>query len=228
METTPVETPRGKDGQWRTGPEIVPLGDRALLVRFGKNLDDVANRAALILAARLRDEPIAGVVEVVPSLVSVLVRYDPGQITPMRLSGELSLRLNGPGPMGQARTHRIGVQFDGPDIAEVASALGLQVDAFIEAHNCSDLRVLTTGFAPGFVYCGFHDGSLVVPRRAEVRRQVPAGSVLFAAGQTAITATDIPTGWHVIGRTDFRNFDPALDPPTRLRAGDHIAFEALR
>ncbi|RYI78382.1 MAG: carboxyltransferase domain-containing protein, partial [Acetobacteraceae bacterium] len=89
------------------------------------------------------------------------------------------------------------------------------------------LRVLATGFAPGFVYIGFHEVPLHVPRRAEVRRQVSAGTVLFAAGQTAITSTAIPTGWHVIGHTDFRNFDPAGLPPTRLAAGDTVRFEAV-
>ena len=38
------------------------------------------------------------------------------------------------------------------------------------------------------------------------------------------TATPIPTGWHVIGRTDFANFVPDRDPPTRLREGDEISF----
>ena len=87
------------------------------------------------------------------------------------------------------------------------------------------LRVLATGFAPGFVYCGFHGEGMVLPRRATVRQMVAAGSILFAAGQTAIAATDIPTGWHVIGRTDFRNFSADRNPPTLLRAGDAVCFE---
>jgi 5-oxoprolinase (ATP-hydrolysing) subunit B len=98
------------------------------------------------------------------------------------------------------------------------------VDAFVAQHNAELLRVLTTGFAPGFVYCGFHPEALNLPRRTTVRPRVPAGSVLFAAGQTAISATEIPTGWHVIGRTAFRNFLPESDPPTLLRAGDLIQF----
>jgi inhibitor of KinA len=86
------------------------------------------------------------------------------------------------------------------------------------------MRVLATGFAPGFVYCGFHARDLVVPRREQVRPLVPAGTVLFAAGQTAIAATPVRTGWHVIGRTAFQNFDPKSDPPTTLKAGDTIRF----
>ena len=217
----------GGDHRLPTLPQIVPLGDCALLVRFGQSLDDAANRAALVFAARLKADGIIGVVEIVPSLVSVLVRYDPAQVGVARLSGELALRLSGDGAFGESRTHRIAVRFDGPDIGEVAALLGLSIDGFVEAHNRGGMRVLATGFAPGFVYCGFHEKALTVPRRTLVRPQVSAGSVLFAAGQTAIAATDIPTGWHVIGHTQFRNFDPTVSPPTQLLAGDQIIFEVV-
>jgi KipI family sensor histidine kinase inhibitor len=214
----------GTDSAALRQAEIVPLGDCALLVRFGTNLDDAANRAALALSARLEGERIRGVIEVAPSLVSVLVRYEPYAISLVRLSGEIGLLL-GPGDAApEPQIHDIEVRFDGPDLAEVAETLGLGPDDFVARHNAAPLRVLTTGFAPGFVYCGLHDEALVLPRRTMVRPMVPAGSVLFAAGQTAIAATDIPTGWHVIGHTDFRNFVPENDPPTLLRAGDLVRF----
>ncbi|AVF05265.1 MULTISPECIES: 5-oxoprolinase subunit B family protein [Devosia] len=227
MEQPSNQSLPGDDRHWPTLPQIVLLGDSALLVRFGQSLDDAANRAALVFAARLEADGIVGVVEIVPSLVSVLVRYDPAQVGVARLSGELALRLSGDGAFGESRTHRIAVRFDGPDIGEVAALLGLSIDGFVEAHNRGGMRVLATGFAPGFVYCGFHEQALAVPRRTLVRPQVSAGSVLFAAGQTAIAATDIPTGWHVIGHTQFRNFDPTVNPPTQLRAGDQIIFEVV-
>jgi 5-oxoprolinase (ATP-hydrolysing) subunit B len=211
-------------------PVILPLGDSALLVRFAEALDDLANKRTLQFAQALSRDPIAGVVEVVPSLVSVLVRYDPVQVDPVRLAGELGLRMSGTPVANAGQTHRIEVRFgggDGPDLDEVAAMLGYSANTFIARHNAAPLRVLTTGFAPGFVYCGFHEDGMTVPRRTVVRPLVPAGSVLFAAGQTAIAATDIPTGWHVIGRTEFRNFDPAQVPPTRLVAGDLIAFGSL-
>jgi len=208
---------------------IVPLGDSALLVRFGTRLGDDANRQAQALARRLAEEPIAGVVEIVPSLVSVLVRYEPRDIDPNRLAGEISLRLGVP-DVSAPTEHGIGVRFggaDGPDMEEVAARLKLDVPEFIAQHCVRPLRVLATGFAPGFVYCGIHPENLAVPRRLQVRPLVPVGSVLFAAGQTAIAATEIPTGWHVIGRTDFVNFDPGRMPPTHLAAGDMVRFEAL-
>lgn len=209
---------------------IVPLGDSALLVRFGTVLSESVNRRTLALAAHLQSDPVPGVIEIVPSLVSVLVRYDPFESTLERVSGEIGLRLSDGHTSSMGRIHDIPIHFggaDGPDLETVAAALNLTPDEFIVRHNAAPLRVLATGFAPGFVYCGFHAADLVLPRRTSVRPIVPAGTILFAAGQTAIAATDIPTGWHVIGRTDFRNFDATLMPPTQLAAGDSLRFEAV-
>lgn len=208
-------------------PLILPLGDRGLLVRFGETLSDDANRAAIALAGRVETSAIPGVLEVVPNLISVLLCYDPARLTFDRLAGEIRLLVSAPeGPVAIGARHAVSVGFDGEDLEEVASLVHLPVPEFVAAHNAVPLRVLATGFAPGFVYCGMHPEALVVPRRSTVRRQVPAGTVLFAAGQTAITSTPIPTGWHVIGHTGFRNFDPAIAPPTSVRAGDIMQFEA--
>lgn len=210
-------------------PLIVPLGDRGLLVRFGDSLSQAANDAAIGFARTAQAAALPGVTEVVPNLVSVLLNYAPEHISFDRLAGEVRLLVSGPQTAaGEIARHRVAVQFDGEDIAEVALSLGLTGAAFIEAHNMAPLQVLATGFAPGFLYCGFHPEPLHVPRRAAVRRQVPAGTVLFAAGQTAITSTAIPTGWHVIGHTAFRNFAPDDLPPTTVRAGDAIQFEVAQ
>lgn len=209
-------------------PLIMPLGDRALLVRFGDRLTDEINARAITFATRAEAASLPGVVEVVPNLASVLLRYDPQVIDFDRLAGEI--RLLGAGadnaPAGSA--HVVPVAFDGADLGEVAGLVGLTAEAFVATHNEQPLRVLATGFAPGFIYCGMHTAALHVARRQVVRRQVPAGTVLFAAGQTAITSTAIPTGWHMIGHTSFRNFDPVATPPTHVRAGDAIRFEVAR
>ncbi len=212
-------------------PLIVPLGDHGLLVRFAATLSDEANRAAITFARRLGERMPEGVNEIDPNLVSVLLKYDPAAIGFERLAGEVRLLLGGAGGAvgGKPKRHRIAARFggaEGPDLADVARQLGMPPADFIAAHNARPLRVLTTGFAPGFVYCGFH--ALSVPRRTTVRPVVPPGTILFAAGQTAITATPLPTGWSVIGRTEFCNFDPAIDPPTVLREGDEIVFKAVK
>ncbi len=213
-------------------PLIVPLGDSALLVRFGDSLDEAANRAAIAFAQRLAAAALTQVLETVPSLVSVLVRFDPALTDGDRLAAELRLLLAAEVDLNGDinRRHTVPVEFGGaagPDLDEVAAAMGMRPRAFILAHNAGLLRVLAIGFAPGFAYCGFHPEQLRVPRRKEVRQRVPAGSILFAAGQTAIAATDIPTGWNVIGRSPLINFNPAAEPPVRLQPGDMVRFEAI-
>ncbi len=202
---------------------IQPLGDAAVLVRFGDGLSDSANRRAIGFARRLAADLPEGIDEIAPGLVSVLLRLNPGADF-TRLSGELRLRLGQADTATPAASHTVEVSFDGEDLPEIAAKLGIAPGEFVARHNAAPLRVLATGFAPGFVYCGFHGDGMVLPRRESVRPMVPAGTILFAAGQTAIAATPIRTGWHVIGRTAFQNFDPARDPPTRLMAGDSVRF----
>lgn len=216
-----------------TSPTLLPVGDNAILVRFGTQLSEVANLRAIALSQRLNSAPLSGVLEIVPNLVSVLVRYDSPKIGFDEIAGELRLVMSmdaGEQVYVPAQQWRIPIVYggeDGPDLQSLATELDLSPERFVALHTAETLRVLATGFAPGFVYCGFHKDLPSVARRAQVRRQVPAGSVLFAAGQTAIAATAIPTGWHVIGRTDFRNFDVNSNPPTKLRAGDSVAFQEV-
>lgn len=208
-------------------PTIRPLGDSAVLVRFADTLSEEANRQAIAFAAALDADVPEGVEEIAPGLVSVLLRTRPGADL-WRLSGELRLRMGEPGEAPDGAQHEIAISFDGEDLSEVARLAGTDVAGFVRQHNARPLRVLATGFAPGFVYCGFHDEALVVPRREQVRPMVPAGTVLFAAGQTAIAATPIRTGWHVIARTTFQNFDPKREPPTILGAGDTVRFTVAK
>jgi KipI family sensor histidine kinase inhibitor len=208
-------------------PTLLPLGDQALLIRFADTLSDEANLAAIVLAQQLEADRPEGVAEIASGLVSVLLRLANGADFG-RLRGELMLRIGAEARPVEARQREIAVTFDGPDLVEVADRMSLTPEAFVDRHNQAALRVLATGFAPGFVYCGFHGRDMVVPRREAVRPVVPAGTVLFAAGQTAIAATPIRTGWHVIGKTTFQNFDPAREPPTLLKAGDAIRFTRTR
>lgn len=216
------------NGGETTRPWIMPLGDSGLLVRFGTTLSEAANRQAAAFARSLASRPLPrGVGEVVTNLVSALLNYDPRQIGYDELAGEIRLIVGVDSEDVPGNTRSVRVRFDGDDLADVASSLGMTPETFVAAHNAAPLRVLATGFAPGFVYCGFHPKNLTVARRTAIRPMVPAGTVLFAAGQTAIAATPIPTGWHVIGHTEYRNFDPSAEPPTTLRAGDRIQFEAV-
>ena len=69
--------------------DILPAGPDGVLVRFALRPDPVAMTAAQVLARSLQDLPPAGVVEIAPGLVSVLLRFDPARTDRARLTARL-------------------------------------------------------------------------------------------------------------------------------------------
>jgi KipI family sensor histidine kinase inhibitor len=65
---------------------------------------------------------------------------------------------------------------------------------------------------------------LVTPRLKTPRLSVPAGSVAIAQRQTGIYSMESPGGWHILGRTPVKLFDPEKDPPALLQMGDLVQF----
>jgi KipI family sensor histidine kinase inhibitor len=94
----------------------------------------------------------------------------------------------------------------------------------MDLHAGTLYRVFLLGFVPGFAYLGTLPERLALPRRAEPRARVPAGSVAIAGRQTAVYPFSTPGGWHLIGRTDDQLWDPARTPPARLRPGQSVRF----
>jgi allophanate hydrolase subunit 1 len=113
---------------------------------------------------------------------------------------------------------------NGPDLVVVAELSGLPPAAVVEAHASLTYRALFLGFSPGFAYLGVLPRAIVVPRRAEPRVRVPAGSVALAGEQTAVYPLESPGGWQLIGRTSVALWDPRRDPPARIQPGDAVRF----
>ena len=60
-----------------TNPWTRPVGEGALLLRFGTGIDDAVSRRVLAYKARLEAAPpLAGVTEVLPAYASLLVHFD--------------------------------------------------------------------------------------------------------------------------------------------------------
>ncbi|HNP11666.1 MAG TPA: carboxyltransferase domain-containing protein, partial [Mycobacterium sp.] len=88
-------------------------------------------------------------------------------------------------------------------------------------------RVGFGGFAPGFAYLVGGDPRLAVPRRAEPRTRVPAGSVGLAGEFSGVYPRESPGGWQLIGRTDAVLWDIDRTPPALLRPGMWVRFRAV-
>ena len=202
---------------------ISPLGDTALLAELSTRLDTAINTRAIALAAALKKR--RDVRQAIAGYASVTVQFDPELATHDSLSAAIKRLAAKRPPMAEpGRLHRIPVNYDGPDIAEVGVRLQLTREKIIEIHSRPIYRVFLVGFVPGWAYLGPLPKELVLPRRAVPRTLVPAGSVAMAGRQTGIYPLPTPGGWHLIGRTSVKLFLPDSDPPCLFRAGDRVKF----
>jgi KipI family sensor histidine kinase inhibitor len=217
---------------------VVPFGERAWLLDLGDVIDEEVNARVIAIAdaieARRRDG-FAAVERPVIGYASVLLEFDPSRIAAddarqLLTDAEDAADAAGRVPDAVDRPPlEIPVRYggsDGPDLEDVATRLGLAAEAVVALHAGTTYRVFMLGFAPGFAYLGTLPPELSLPRRAEPRTSVPAGSVAIAARQTAVYPVATPGGWHLIGRTDVRLWDPSADPPARLAPGDRVRFVA--
>ena len=197
---------------------ILPCGDSALLVEL-EDLD-----AVLALLGGLREQQPAGVLDLVPAARTVLLRLDP-RVLPVA-EAERLVRTTRPltADEATAETVEIPVTYDGADLAEVGQLTGLGERGVVQAHTGRPWTVAFAGFAPGFGYLVGGDERLHVPRRANPRKSVPAGSVGLAGEFSGVYPRESPGGWQLIGRTDLAMWDLDREPPALLRPGAVVRF----
>lgn len=220
----------------RAAPVIRPLGDAAVLVELGTEVDLEVNRRARALADRVVTATAAlpGWGVPIPGAASLFVPVDPLEPGATAAASRLAaivaevnwgredvaspaLRADGP-------VLEIPTRYDGPDLDAVAEMTGLARADVAERHAAVTYTTLFLGFVPGFGYLGPLPAELAVPRRPVPRTHVPAGSVAIAGAQTAVYSIDSPGGWWLIGRTDLALWDPTREPPALLRPGTRVRF----
>lgn len=208
-----------------------PLGDSAVTITFGTERSAELLKRIQAAAHSLGAAKLPDVQDVVPAYLTLTVFYDPLHTSYAEIAKKVLEACDRPtrsaGEALKSREHLIPVHYDGMDLDTVAAATGLSAGEVVERHAGRAYTVDLLGFVPGFAYLSELDASLQLPRRAEPRPRVPAGSVAIAAAQTAVYPLDTPGGWHIIGRTETVMFDPARDPPALLRAGDTVRFRRV-
>jgi KipI family sensor histidine kinase inhibitor len=218
---------------------IEPLGETALLLRFGEGLDSAVNTRVHAAATVLRTAELPGLVDIAPAYATLALYYEPaawldgngGQ--PWR-NFEAAVRavLATPRVDAAIAPHIVeipvcyGGDF-GPDLDALAGHAKLEAAQVIKRHTASAYTVAMLGFAPGFPYLSGLDPALHMPRRATPRTRVPAGSVAIGGAQTGIYPSELPGGWQLIGRTPLALFDARRDPPSLLMPGDRVHFVAI-
>ena len=212
-------------------PRILPSGDTALVVEFGRSIDPAINRQVLNLDRNVAGEVIAGVMETVPTYRSLLVHYDPVQIGYAALSDKLLALAKLPVPAETAVRHwRVPVVYGGAygvDLDDVARAHEISTADVIARHSGSEYRVAMIGFTPGFAYLSGLDPAIATPRRESPRTETPPGTISIGGVQACVQCLAAPSGWHLLGRTPVRTFHPHRDPVFLMEPGDAVTFHAI-
>ena len=221
--------------------EFYPLGDQAILIEFGKDINLKVYEGVQYASALLDEFQPEWLIEYVPAYTTLTIFYNPFVLKEKQVNSslpydvicqEITSLLSSKKTVQQEenRTVEIPVCYGGewgPDLSYVADYNGLTEEEVIHIHSKGTYIVYMLGFAPGFPYIGGMSSKIATPRRSSPRLKIPSRSVGIAGSQTGIYPIETPGGWQVIGSTPLQLFTINQSPPTLLRAGDRIMFKPI-
>lgn len=215
-------------------PRLEPAGLDGWMVRLFENIEESNLRWLTALTRACGQAFGPALVDLVPSYTTLLVVFDPLQLSTdqarQTLLGIITTLEPDATSTDDGKLHEIATWYDlsvGPDLVRVAERSDMTIDTVIDTHSQRDYRVFALGFSPGFAFMGLLDSRLNCPRMDTPRQKVPAGSVAIAGQQTAAYPAVTPGGWNLIGRTCARLFDRHRDGFSLLKVGDRVRFVAV-
>ncbi len=198
-----------------------------LYFNFAQQVERDLNMRIHVVARRLLSAQLPGITDVIPGYTSLHVEYDPNLIRGAQISKLVESAMQSSGSVGAApRVVEVETVYDGPDLQELAVAVGLSPAEVVRRHTSTDYLAYAVGFTPGFAFLGEVDAAIRKPRLGKPRAVVPAGAVGIADNQTGVYPLDSPGGWNLVGRAIKAVYDPHRAQPYLIEPGDHVRFVA--
>ncbi len=214
-------------------PAIRPAGDRYLLVEFGNEMNLELNFLAHGLAALIASEKPKGVIETAPAFASLLVHYDPDEVSYTRVVEEMQELMRSLGSSDQlvldSRLFYLPTAYldpwsreayeryietiarKTPDPQLIVEHNGLaDVDQLVRVHSGTEYWVAAIGWWPGVPFMLALDPrcKLSVPRYNPPRVWTKKGTVGLGGSNTGIYPEDLPGGIQVFARIPVPIWDP--------------------
>lgn len=221
-------------------PSISYVNERAILLRFidddHPDAESQPNSVLQIricqLAQMLRSQPDSAqsLQEVVPGPGNLLLVMKHGVATEQVVQQAEALWVSCDQVPRESALIEIPVSYggkNGPDLQQLSRHTGLEVSDIIQRHCMPEYLVQCLGFMAGFAYLGGMDPALIIPRKKTPAASIPAGAVAIGGQYTGIYPSATPGGWHIIGHTDIKLFDPHNDPACLLKPGDRLRFVSV-
>lgn len=210
-------------------PEIKPMGERALLLQFEPEINELLLEKLLFLKEFFQKKLLKEEVEVINTYSSLLINY---KYTIEDVYGEISaleklLREANIGNKTEKKLFHVPVCYDqkfGLDLEYLSQEKNLSIEQIIGLHTAPVYTVYFIGFLPGFLYLGGLDEKLHFPRKNQPRLKVEKGAVGIGEKQTGIYPQTSPGGWQIIGNSPVPLFDQNRNPPCEISAGSKLKF----
>lgn len=207
--------------------KFLVAGDRAVSVEFGKVICLETNEKVRMLEEKLKESPIDGVVEVVPTYCSLIIHYRPEVVLYGELVQALKEKLNHMHSVQKKKkiVKEIPILYGGetgPDLEYCARLEQTSTEEIIRKHSEHEYYVYMLGFAPGHPYMARFEEPYSFKRRESPRVKIPARSVVVQLNLSDLIPFEQPCGWNIIGSTplDICNFKK--EDPFLLSAGDWV------
>jgi len=214
-------------------PRFSPGGDRYVLIEFGNEMNLELNFMAQGLATAIAEQKTRGVIETAPCFASMLIHYEPDEISYADLSRELERLIAALGPSDdielESRIFYFPTVYLDPWTREcvqdyiakiapkqtdpefVAELNGLtDVQQFVRVHSGTEYWVASLGFWPGLPFMMALDPrcKLTAPKYNPPRTWTPKGTVGMGGASTAIYPEHLPGGYQIFGRIPVPIWDP--------------------
>ncbi|WP_435176389.1 5-oxoprolinase subunit B family protein [Halorussus sp. AFM4] len=227
MGTATIERKELADPRYEYG------GDDYVFVELAEDMSFDANFKAQTITQELARRDLPGVVEIAPANASYLVHFDPAELRPDDLIGELKAieeDVDLSEYAWEARVIDVPVLYDDPwtretlmefrdrhqdpdstDLEYSARINGYDsVEAFTDAHAGAPHMVTMVGFVPGLPWTFQmvpRDEQIEVPKYVQPRTSTPSRAVGYGGAFTAIYPVEGAGGYQLFGRTPVEVLD---------------------
>ncbi|MED0737582.1 5-oxoprolinase subunit B family protein [Aneurinibacillus thermoaerophilus] len=202
-------------------------GDEYIYAEISRDMSAESNFKALAIVNELRKRNIPGIIEIVPSNASYLVRYNP-EIIPARdlldYLKDIDITKSNPAelnlsvrmveipvwyddPITREYSRRFKSRHQEPDISNFEFAMKVngfrEKEAFIEAHTRMPYLITMVGFLPGTAWgfpLGLHPQEIIqVPKYLSPRTDTPRQAVGVGGAFTVVYPVNGPGSYQLIG-----------------------------
>ncbi len=231
-------------------PVFRTMGDMALNIEFGDEINIVLNFRILVLDLAIRENPPPGLVETNPQVRTLGIVYNPLATTLDKMTAALTEIINESGDVAELPSRRLVIpaHYNDPWSRECAEAFGtrnnieyiaeyndMTVPEVIETHTACDYWVTGVGFVPGAFMSYAMDPRLRfgAPLYRTPRSWTHSRLLNFGGTTSTIYPIRVPGGGQLFGRTPIDIFDPQqnntvfADSPVLTKAGDRHRYRSI-